>query len=490
MKNAALIYFEDNITENELAFCSSKTYLFIEKTLEQSSFNGDVFYSIPAEFCFSADGRKVIKREAGSSSGWLEIFSNGEYENIIKIPADAPFIDPHVITEMLEVHTKYLAEFTYSENLPTGLSCEIFSYDLIKSLPADKDKMLPVTDVIKKNINNFDVELFYKDPDIRDKRISFLSGNKRDKIIMERIYACNGGIPEYKEIKIIIEEHPELLFIAPAYYEIELSFKKEFPGICSVNSVLKNKRDEMNLSVLGKIIEEADSFGLEYAVSFAGAGDPFTHSDIAGACDIVLKSSYVSMLILETDAVFKDRLIFDYMKKKNDDRIKIIAEINGYNKETYSSIHLSENFELAAGNVLEFKKILGNKNVFLQIQKINETEAFLDKYYDYWEKEEMSIILMKQNTYLGLVQDRKYYDLSPVDRMPCWHLQRDLFILADSSVPFCREDIDGQNSESLKMKSLRQIWESRLGFFTDNYRGKYPKCPDCSVCDEWYSFNN
>jgi hypothetical protein len=52
------------------------------------------------------------------------------------------------------------------------------------------------------------------------------------------------------------------------------------------------------------------------------------------------------------------------------------------------------------------------------------------------------IILQKQNVYLGRVEDRRYSDLSPVERIPCWHLQRDLFILSDGTVGFCKQDVD------------------------------------------------
>ena len=73
--------------------------------------------------------------------------------------------------------------------------------------------------------------------------------------------------------------------------------------------------------------------------------------------------------------------------------------------------------------------------------KINETEPFLDRFYDFWEKYKIPIILQKQNTYLGKIQDRNYSDLTPLERTPCWHLQRDLVVLVDGSVPLCREDI-------------------------------------------------
>ena len=489
MKNSAVIFFDDGIKESDITFAGRRTYEFIEEALSNSSFDGEIFYSIPEDFSISIEGKTLITRSKGNYDGWISLFEKTSSDNIIKIFADSPFIDSEIISEMLSIHTEYLAEFTYSENLPSGLACEIFSAELIKLLPKTDEQILPIADVVKKNINNFDVELYYKAPDLRDKRISFRTKNKRDKEIMERMTA-NEKIPAYSEIKELIENNPEILYIAPSYYEIELTGKRNFSGITSVFPALKNKRDDMQLSLLENIINSADAFSHEYAVSFAGSGDPLNHSDFLKACDIALKSPFLSMLIIETDAVFSDEALFDYLSSKKDQRIKIIAEINGFDSETYSRIHSSSNFNLAHKNILRLKEILGKEAVYLQIQKIKETETFLDKYYDFWEKEDFQIILMKQNTYLGLIEDRKYYDLSPIERTPCWHLQRDFFILADGRVPFCRQDIEPKSADSVCENPLRELWNKRKKYFIENYKKDYSSNSDCSICDEWYSFFN
>ena len=489
MKNSAVIFFDEGITESDTLISGRKSYDLIEETLLKSSFNGEIFYSVPEDFSLVIEGKKIIKRSKGKYDGWISLFKETSSDNIIKIFADSPFIDTEIISEMLSIHTEYLAEFTYSENLPSGLACEIFSSELIKMLPETDENILPISDVVKKNINNFDVELYYKAPDLRDKRISFRLKNKRDKEIMERMIV-DGKIPAYSEIKDIIENNPEILYIAPSYYEIELTGKRNFSSITSVYPSIKEKRGDMPISLLENIISSADEFGHDYAVSFSGSGDPLNHPDFFKACDTALKSSFLSMLIIETDAVFSDEAFFDYFSSKNDKRIKIIAEINGYDSDTYTRIHSSSNFDLAHKNILRLKEILGKESVYIQIQKINETETFLDKYYDFWEKEDFQIILMKQNTYLGLLEDRKYYDLSPIERTPCWHLQRDLFILSDGRVPFCRQEIEPKSSDSILDNSLANIWNKRKKNFVDNYKKDYPSVPDCSLCDEWYSFFN
>ena len=111
------------------------------------------------------------------------------------------FLIVEILKEMGEIHIKYLAEFTFSENLPEGFACEIISRELVNQIPDTNEKTLPLGKVIRANINKFDVELFYKEPDIRSKRISFRLNNLRDRKIMENLYNIKKTIPSYSEIK-------------------------------------------------------------------------------------------------------------------------------------------------------------------------------------------------------------------------------------------------------------------------------------------------
>ena len=122
--------------------------------------------------------------------------------------------------------------------------------------------------------------------------------------------------------------------------------------------------------------------------------------------------------------------------------------------------------------------------------KIRETEPFTDRYYDAWEKENLPIIFQKQNCYLGLVTDRRYSDLTPIERTPCWHLQRDLFILSDGTVTFCKQDIDGRYYKGdAAREPLKALWEGKKDSFVRNYRNTLAESPRCADCDEWYTFN-
>jgi spore coat polysaccharide biosynthesis protein SpsF (cytidylyltransferase family) len=84
-------------------------------------------YSIPANYNGTLLNKKDIFIREGNEDVpfWKNLFEKTESKNIAIIKADSAFFDPEILREMIEVHVKYLAEFTYSENLPEGFACEI-----------------------------------------------------------------------------------------------------------------------------------------------------------------------------------------------------------------------------------------------------------------------------------------------------------------------------------------------------------------------------
>jgi spiro-SPASM protein len=203
---------------------------------------------------------------------------------------------------------------------------------------------------------------------------------------------------------------------------------------------------------------------------------------------MVQNEPLVESAIVETNGIHADANYRNYILNTGN-KIKTIVNINGINPETYTRLHGKDYFDRVRENILALNEIAGDR-LYVQIMKIKETEPFLDAYYDFWEKQKVPVILQKQNTFLGRIEDRRYSDLTPLDRIPCWHLQRDLYIMADGTVSFCKQDVDGDwkcgNCGSEKLSSL---WEKKRVSFIMDYKKDYASSPDCRSCDEWYTFN-
>ncbi len=493
MKVDAFLYLEGHLTDHELTFAGNYLPESLTKTLAAAESIDSVYYSLPLSYKgrLSDSPQSFTRTDRDDISFWKRVFSTTQSDHIVRIHADSPFLDAGIIGEMIALHLKYLAEFTYSENLPAGIASEILSRELIESIPESKDAMVPLGEVIRSNINRFDVELYYCEPDIRDKRISFRSGDPRDKKIMENIYSGLGRVPAYTEIRDYINKNPQCLFIGPSYIEAELTGRCDLDCIFCYRKTLKKAHGDMEPEAYKKILSDMADFGLPYSIAFSGSGEPMSHGKFYEILDMSLAESRLTNLVIETNGIYADGNFKSYVTGAGDHRIRIIVNINGVDGETYRSVHGADYFDSVTKNIIALKESLAGKDeLHVQIMKINETEAFLDRYYDFWEKNGIPVILQKQNTYLGRVEDRRYSDLSPLDRGPCWHLQRDLYVLWDGTVTFCKQDVDGDIPRGNLMKtSLREIWNGSQHSFIQDYRGQFPQRPDCKSCDEWYTFN-
>lgn len=489
-----LIFIPESLTEDDLEFRGESVTETLSKKFRDSGFFGNIFISIHEshKLKFSENEKIITRAGEDDVDFWKNFFSENKSAHCAKIQADSPFIDLAVVKEMCLIHLKYLAEYTYSENLPPGLAAEIFSKELIDALPEIKEKTLPLAQVVKSNINSFDVEIFYKEPDIRDKRISFLSSNRRDRRIMENIFNAAGGIPPYEKIRSLIDSDPAMLYIGPSYVEIEPA------GVCQIDCIfcyrkfLKNERGEMSLDIFRKIISGMREFDLPYSLCFGGSGEPLMCGSIYTMLKEASDEPLVETIVVETNAVMADANFKSFISSPDEKKIRVIANVCGYDSGTYKTLHGADLFAEVFNNVISLAELnsSGADKIYVQLMKINETKETTDRYYDFWEKHKVPIIFMKHNRYMGMIPDRAYSDLSPLDRFPCWHLQRELFISADGDVGFCRQDVNILNSiGSIKEKSVKEIFEGGISRFLADYKGGYAKSPDCRSCDEWYAFN-
>lgn len=497
-----LLYIDDGCTDDLLTFGGQYLPDSLTAALSATGHFGNIHYSTPVMYRGRLDGvaNNHCRRSGDDIKLWQEVFAASDAPHLVKIFADSPFLDPGVIVSMKELHGEYLAEYTYSENLPTGLGCEIISRDLVTSLGDNENATQPLGQMVRANINQFDVELFYQAPDIRDKRISFRASSKRDRRIMERILTVNGSIPSYADLRAIIENNPQVLYIGPSYLELEITGRCDIDCLFCYRGFLTDNRGDMDPSLVEKILTDMRSLELPYSISLGGSGEPLLHPRFYQILGRIHDDPLVDTIIVETNGIHADANYRSFLADGKH-KVRTIVNLNAVDGLSYQALHGADHFARVHENITALAAdARGTQSLFLQVMKINETRQlpgmpeegreYLDRYYDFWEPLGVPIILQKQNTFLGRITDRRYSDLSPLERVPCWHLQRDLFILADGRVAFCKQDCDGnQHCGALTDESIRQIWDKKQQNFLNDYRKQYPAQPDCASCDEWYTFN-
>jgi len=492
-KTDLLVFVEEGLDDDDLKFQET----FIPEELEKNSVSiseaGKTFFSIPETYSgrLTDHDNALIRRGPDTTSFWKELFSTTGSDHLIRIHGDVPFLDTSILEEMTRLHLEYLAEFTYSDNLPEGFTAEIISRELVDNIPEMKEESLPLSKVIRSNINQFDVELYYRGPDLRDKRISFRSSFPRDRRIMENIAELHGSIPPYEKIRELIEKNPRVLYTGPSYLEVELSGRCDLDCLFCYRNSLAKQRGDMEPVLFKKILTGMQSFKLPYTICFGGSGEPLMHKDFFLIAEAAASESLVDKVIIETNGLYATDELKRFLEKEENKKFDLIINCNGYNEATYKELHGADHFSRILETVTSLLELNGGGNrVHLQIMKIKETEPWLDTFYDFWEEKKAPIILQKQNTFTGRIEDRRYSDLSPLERTPCWHLQRDMTILADGTVPFCRQDIEGaMNRGSLENSSIQEIFLTGKEHFLNDYSRRYPSSPDCRKCDEWYTFN-
>ncbi len=498
MNTQALIFVDSSINnDNPLTFNGQFIPDIIAQKIQSLPAIESIHYCIPESYAGKLKQYDLVFTYSNTDTTemWHRIFTLTGALHIIKVPADAAFFQSSILSEMLDTHIKYLSEFTFSYNLPSGYACEIISKSVLENPLANPTSPNSLCDIVKNNLNQFDVELYYKEPDLRWHRVNFRAANSRDRLVMQNIIAINNQTPPYELLQDIIDNHPEVLFTTPSYVEIELCGHCTIDCIFCYRTTLSPQHGNMELSTLQTLLEKMRIFNTPYSVCFGGSGEPLQHPQFYKALELCINEELIHTIVVETNGIQMDAGYASALASFATSKVTTIVNINGHNAESYKKLHNADYFSTVHDNILKLKEILDinsklNNNLYIQILKINETESFLDSFYDFWEQHKIPIILQKQNTYIGRIPDRRYSDLTPLQRKPCWHLRQDLYILSDGTIAFCKQDIGGEAKRgNITTDDLEVIWNQQREDFVNDYKKKFPQKPDCSICDEWYTYN-
>ena len=86
-----------------------------------------------------------------------------------------------------------------------------------------------------------------------------------------------------------------------------------------------------------------------------------------------------------------------------------------------------------------------------------------------------------------MLPECKPADLSPLERNVCWHLRRDMVILTNGDVPFCKEYVLDGIIGNVFEQDLAEIWKKTDDVVKEHICQKYNS--KCGNCDEYYTFN-
>ena len=447
-----------------------------------------------------ASSIKVLTLEKMTAHLFFKTCSDEKLEcsDLFIAPLEAPFIDVNATKELYLQHIKYKAEYSFAEGYPLFIFPQILNTglcDILCQFSKDDDSVINhdfVFDIIKKDINSYDIETYIAPVDVRILKLRFIVETKRDKMLCQNFL----GITAKNYQQIIT---PLKLKTLPRYYMIEISSDSEQKPIYRPQI---NDKAFMSYQDFSLIVEKIAKFSDDAIISFSLYGDPLEHPEFEEMVKKVLSYPNLTALV-ETSATFENA------KEKLENTKKVVQEapmrpsltpplywitfIDAVNASTYAKVYnLTEekSIELLArvNEIAELSYNYFGKNAFVQIVRMNENEDDLETFYRTWKEKNVEVIIQKYDHFCRFLPDRRVADLSPLKRMPCRHINREMCIACDGDVLMCREDVRKQNiMGNAKNEALEDIWQRFDEKCIEQSNLKFGDL--CESCDEYYTYN-
>jgi spore coat polysaccharide biosynthesis protein SpsF (cytidylyltransferase family) len=189
--------------------------------LEKSQYLSNIIFAIPEQDIPLEIEIKKIGAEyyKGSEHDVLERFfrtaQHYQIQNIVRITADCPLIDPGILDRMIEIYSQ--SDYQYISNslpptFPDGFDIEIFSFQILKKtyhIATDDFDREHVTSFIR---NNNEIIKYNYESEINHSHIRLTVDTPSD---LELLKVLSEKIPDfsnisYKQVIDFIEENPEL----------------------------------------------------------------------------------------------------------------------------------------------------------------------------------------------------------------------------------------------------------------------------------------
>ena len=446
-------------------------------------------------------GFELYKSAAVTPAGLIEILTSLSegFDNIIYYHADCPLIDRSLTGKMYANHKKYFCEYTFADGYPAGVSVEIIKTAILPMLarlaendqkPADRTA---VFSLIEKDINAFEIETEISPDDQRLLRVALYPDTKRNyiqlKSISSEILPENAGNTAEAVLKTV-RKRGEFLRSLPVFFEFETTAvhpqKVEYmPEPWKTGG--RPETNEMGVEDFKAALKKIADFCGDAVISLSIRNEPAVHSAPAALAEAVLSYPGFSLLVETSGIGWND----DQLRRicsMDGNRITWIVDLDALDRQLYSELRGSAD---EYDEALSFAERMINEypsNTWVQVVRMKKNETDTELFYKYWKEKTNNVIIQKYDWCCGRLEQLKVTDLSPVKRLPCWHIKREAAILADGTVPLCREDLDCEMKlGNIFTDDISEIWERGAKYYQQHLNEEYPGI--CRKCDEYYTYN-
>jgi len=415
------------------------------------------------------------------------------YDMVLYCFGDCPLYDRKITEEMLKSHTKYFAEYSFADGYPQGLAPEIISTSILPPLSqlAEEDTMTQrgsFFETLLKDINSFDIETRISPKDYRYLRLQLTCDSEQNFLVTENLA---GEVNEDREeILENLENYKSLFRGMPNHYSFQIyqgsNQNPQYELYYKKNPHLLDSTRQISLDEWKKIVAQIHSWTPFGVISFSLWGEPALHPQIGAMMAEVLHYPGLELVLETNGTLWKEAFIRDFYQQNDTSRLKWIIHLDAVDPQVYREIR-GEGLEKAL-SFCQLMLDLAKENFHIQVTRLKEYEAYLEPFYRGWKEKTENIIVQKYNHYSNRLPDRRVTDLSPLVRRSCWHLKRELHILADGSVYPCSDSFDGELLlGNIFNQGLQELWKEGEAYYHQHLENNLP--PLCKDCDEYYTFN-
>jgi len=448
-----------------------------------------------------------------------DLCKNQNFDTVVLGFNNCPFLNIEITQKLVFSHVEYKSEYTFVDGYPYGFAPEVIhsgTVNILYELSKTSQKNLgekPVTktslfDLIKTDINSFEVETLMAPKDWRLLRLNFDTLRKENYLACEALFEkVNGEVQKnIIDLSDIASKSPEIIKTVPGFYNIQISSKVNSNVIYAPYENFAKEdgfsaEDLMNLDNFNSLVDKIAAFSETAVISLSAWGEAFSNSNLLLFIEKILSYKGLSVFI-ETDGLNisddfceKIRELIEKTPARNNgwEKVMIAVSVDAFSKNVYGKIHENCNemdFEKSVNAISKLRNAVGN-NVYPQFTRMNQNEEELENFFRYWKEASNpsggQLIIQKYNDFSGRIPMCKPADLSPVDRDPCWHLRRDMTILINGDVPVCRQCCFKHIIGNVFKENLEEIWTRNNDVLSQHMNKKYEGL--CEKCDEFYTFN-
>jgi spiro-SPASM protein len=425
----------------------------------------------------------------------------GGHDELWLLCADAAITDPVLAEEISSLHTQTASEYTFADGYPRALAPELLRTAAIPAIMPSAAKAdqgggaslmdQPLFAAIEKDINAFDVETAIAPMDMRPLRLSMRCDSTRARLFLSSILSDPGLPAGDRGLLDYLWKHREHQRGPPAFYYIQVS--GGCPQACSycpypaINPGLRSDKACMAEGDFARILDQAVDFSGEAVIGLSPFGEPGLHPRITALCRAVLERPSLSLLIETSGLGWAEGAIQEIAALEGAERLDWVVSLDAAKEERYAALR-GQGFREAQAFAESLIGLFPG-HVYPQAVRMLENEEELEDFYRSWKAKAGKCIIQKYDSFSGFLPERRVCDLSPLERLECWHLKRDLVILLDGSVPLCREDLRGEQQSGLAFRpdGIRAAWSAMEDEYRAQIAGEYRGI--CKSCDEHYTFN-